>query len=222
MKTIAFILIFAMIMFAAAVGAAGFFYWKYLRGAWPAFQQPPQDITKLIQPGQPNGCPSQNETGLPLKLLPGFSVSIFARNLKAPRVLARDPAGNILTSITSEGKVVALSDKNNDGIADETVTVADGLNRPHGLAFRCVENFCKLYIAESDEVASYDYDEKNLKISNKKKIADLPDGGRHFTRTIAFMPSPDEDKLLISVGSSAMKKIGAGRKYCRLIITAVI
>ena len=158
-----------MIMFAAAVGAAGFFYWKYLRGAWPAFQQPPQDITKLIQPGQPNGCPSQNETGLPLKLLPGFSVSIFARNLKAPRVLARDPAGNILTSITSEGKVVALSDKNNDGIADETVTVADGLNRPHGLAFRCVENFCKLYIAESDEVASYDYDEKNLKISRNFK-----------------------------------------------------
>jgi len=220
MKTIAFILIFAMIMFAAAVGAAGFFYWKYLRGAWPAFQQPPQDITKLIQPDQPNERPSQNETGLPLKLLPGFSVSIFARNLKAPRVLARDPAGNILTSITSEGKVVALSDKNNDGIADETVTVADGLNRPHGLAFRCVENFCKLYIAESDKVASYDYDEKNLKISNKKKIADLPDGGRHFTRTIAFtpleaararndslpltgfMPSPDEDKLLISVGSS--------------------
>ena len=202
MKTIAFILIFAMIMFAAAVGAAGFFYWKYLRGAWPAFQQPPQDITKLIQPVQPNGQSSQNETGLPLKLPAGFSVSIFARNLKAPRVLARDPAGNILTSITSEGKVVALPDKNNDGIADETVTIADGLNRPHGLAFRCVENPCKLYIAESDEVASYDYDEKNLKISNKKKIADLPDGGRHFTRTIAFMPSPDENKLLISVGSS--------------------
>ena len=202
MKTVAFILIFAMIMFVSAVGAAGFFYWKYLRGAWPAFQQPPRDIANLIQPGQPNGRPSQNDTGLPLKLPQGFSVSIFARNLKAPRVLARDPAGNILTSITSEGKVVALPDKNNDGIADETVTVADGLNRPHGLAFRCVESPCKLYIAESDEVASYDYDEKNLKISNKKKIADLPDGGRHFTRTIMFMPYPDENKLLISVGSS--------------------
>jgi len=219
-KTVAFILIFAMIMFVSAVGAAGFFYWKYLRGAWPAFQQPPRDIANLIQPGQPNGRPSQNDTGLPLKLPQGFSVSIFARNLKAPRVLARDPAGNILTSITSEGKVVALPDKNNDGIADETVTVADGLNRPHGLAFRCVESPCKLYIAESDEVASYDYDEKNLKISNKKKIADLPDGGRHFTRTImftpleaararsdslpltGFMPYPDENKLLISVGSS--------------------
>ena len=202
MKTVAFILIFAMIMFVSAVGAAGFFYWKYLRGAWPAFQQPPRDIANLIQPGQPNGRPSQNDTGLPLKLPQGVSVSIFARNLKVPRVLARDPAGNILTSITSEGKVVALPDKNNDGIADETVTVADGLNRPHGLAFRCIENSCQLYIAESDEVASYDYDEKNLKISNKKKIADLPDGGRHFTRTIMFMPYPDENKLLISVGSS--------------------
>src|SRR3989344_9702727 len=159
MKTIAFILIFAMIMFVAAVGAAGIFYWKYLRGVWPAFQQPPRDIASLTQPGQPAGQPSQNETGLPLKLPQGVSVSIFARNLKAPRVLARDPAGNILTSITSEGKVVALSDKNNDGIADETVTVADGLNRPHGLALRRLESASKLSIAETDEVASYDYDE---------------------------------------------------------------
>ncbi|TSC67932.1 MAG: hypothetical protein G01um101466_598, partial [Parcubacteria group bacterium Gr01-1014_66] len=49
----------------------------------------------------------------------------------------------------------------------------------------------------------------------KKKIIDLPDGGRHFTRTITFMPlpsqisseeiwegEPDHEKLLISVGSS--------------------
>ena len=186
-----------------AVGAvcAGVFYWYYLRGIGPTIKQPPQDITKLIEPSQPNRRSSQNLAGMPLKLQEGFSISIFANNLKMPRVLALDPAGNILTSITGEGRVVALPDRNNDGVVDEIIVIADGLNRPHGLAFRCQET-CKLYVAESDQVAVYDYDAGNLLAINKKKIIDLPDGGRHFTRTLLFMPPPNENKLLISIGSS--------------------
>jgi glucose/arabinose dehydrogenase len=116
-------------------------------------------------------------------------------------VIVEDPLGNLLVSIISQGKVVALPDKNHDGIADEVITVAEGLHSPHGLAFRCGKT-CKLYIAETDQVAVYDYDQINLKASNKKKIIDLPDDGGHFTRTIMLMPSPNQDKLLTSVGSS--------------------
>jgi glucose/arabinose dehydrogenase len=35
-----------------------------------------------------------------------------------------------------------------------------------------------------------------------EKIADLPSGGGHSSRTLLFLPPPDADKLLISVGSS--------------------
>jgi glucose/arabinose dehydrogenase len=101
----------------------------------------------------------------------------------------------------SQGRVVALPDKDKDGVVDAVVTVIDGLNRPHGLAFRCAPE-CRLYIAEEDRVNVYFYDQKKLKAVKEKKIADLPSGGNHVTRTLLFLPKPHDDQLLISVGSS--------------------
>lgn len=173
-----------------AILRIGFFYWKNLRGIGPALKKPPVDITKVL-----------NTTGMPLKLPDGFSISIFAKDLEKPRVMAWDQAGNLLVSIPAQGRVVALPDKNSDGEADETINIAENLNKPHGLAFRCREK-CELYIAETDQVAVYEYDEKNLSATNKRKIIDLPGGGNHFTRTLLFMPSPNDDQLLISVGST--------------------
>ena len=163
---------------------------------------PPEDIAKLLPPEKSAQVPPAiNETEFPLKLPAGFKISIFAKGLESPRVMTYDPAGNIVVSIPAQGKVVALPDKNNDGVADEVVTVIDGLNRPHGLATRCTEK-CEFFIAESNQVAYYDYNTKNLKTFNKRKIIDLPSGGNHITRTILFMPSPNDHKLLTSVGST--------------------
>lgn len=177
----------AIIIFASM----GYIYWNYFRGAWPAIEKPPQDITKTI-----------NSTDFPLVLSSNFSISIFAKDLKGPRVIKYDPDGNMLTSITSEGKVVALPDKDANGVADKTMIVAEGLNNPHGLAFQCEDSTsgqkCRLYIAESDQIAAYDYDRETLKISNKKKIADLSGNGQHFTRTIDFGP---DGRLYVSIGS---------------------
>jgi glucose/arabinose dehydrogenase len=103
----------------------------------------------------------------------------------------------MLVSIPAQGKIVALPDRNNDGKADATITVADRLNQPHGLAFRC-DQTCKLYIAETDQVAVYDYDQAKLRTSNKRKLLDLPDDGGHSSRTLLF----DQDRLLVAVGSS--------------------
>ena len=117
------------------------------------------------------------------------------------RVLALDPDGTLLVSLTSRGKVVALPDKNGDGVADAVVTVLDGLNKPHGLAFGPEEN-PRLYVAETGRVSAYDYDPERLTAASEQKIADLPPGGRHFTRSLKFLPGPRDRRLLISVGSS--------------------
>ena len=135
-------------------------------------------------------------------LPPGFSISIFADGLQTPRVLAWDGAGNLLVSDMGNGQVVALPDRDNNGAADEKGVVADGLNNPHGLAFLPADP-TRLYIAETDQVAVYNYDQNTLKATGKQKIIDLPPDGEHITRTIMFMPPPNQDKLLISVGSSA-------------------
>ena len=168
----------------------GNFYRANLQGIWPAISEPKGDIADTL-----------GMEGMPLSLPLGFSISIFAKGFENPRVMAYDPVGNILLSNSSQGKVLALPDGNGDGVADEIVTVAEGLNGPHGLAVRCTKK-CELYIAETDKVAVYDYDVDKLKATNKRKLLDLPSGGGHTTRTLLFMPAPNDNKLLISVGSS--------------------
>ena len=143
-----------------------------------------------------------NTTGLPLALPPGFSMSIFADGLKAPRVLAFDGAGNLLVSAMGNGEVIALPDKDKNGVADSRVVVADGLNTPHGIAFDPSDS-TRLYIAENDQLSVWSYNQSTMRATGKRKLVDLPSGGVHVTRTIMFLPPPNKDKLLISVGSSA-------------------
>jgi glucose/arabinose dehydrogenase len=127
----------------------------------------------------------------------GFSISIFAKDTPGARVLAFDPNGTLLVSLTSKGEVVALPDKNNDREADDMVIVAEGLNLPHGIAFNPITK--KLYIAETNGVSIYDYSLNTFIAINKKKIIDLPGSGNHFSRTIGFGL---DGKLYVAIGST--------------------
>jgi glucose/arabinose dehydrogenase len=173
------------------------FFWKNLRGIGSAIRTPSQDIARILEKKQAQA----NASGMPLTLPEGFSISLFAKGLGKPRVMAIDPTGVLLVSIPSEGRIVALPDSEKKGSAGRIVTVIDGLDRPHGLAFRCAPE-CKLYIAEEHQVAEYRYDRKNLKAVRQKIITEIPKGGFHVTRTLLFLPEPHDDELLISVGSS--------------------
>lgn len=182
-------LLILLILIGLAAGWAAYFYQKNFRGAGPAFRKPPEDIAETL-----------NTTGMPLKLPAGFSIEIFAKDLGNPRVLAFDPQENLVVSIPGQGRVVAVPDRNKDGMADEAISIKSGLNRPHGIAFRCTER-CEMYIAESHQVSVYDYNHP-FRAENGRKIIDLPNGGNHFTRTLLFMPEPEDHRLLVSVGSS--------------------
>ena len=125
------IIIFALAALAGLIWA-GNYYWRNLRGAGPAFLSPPQDLARPSETSQEPVVPpdSPSPVPFPLKLPPGFSISIVARNLGGPRALALDPGGNLLVSLTRQGKVVALPDKDGDGVADRVVTVLKGLKIP--------------------------------------------------------------------------------------------
>ena len=129
-----------------------------------------------------------------LKAPPGFHISVFAEEVDGARMMAFSPGGVLLVSESGEGKVVALPDPKHAGKAERTITVLSGLNEPHGLAF--YEG--KLYVAENDKVRRYDWDEANLRASNPKPLADLPDGGGHSTRSLLFHGG----KMYVSAGSS--------------------
>ena len=167
------------------------FYARNLRGLGAALGPARQDIAKLV-----------DRREAPLMLPAGFSLGIFARDLVGPRVLVDDPNGVLIASVPATGQVLALPDKNGDGQADGKAVVAQGLNEPHGLAFRCLQGKCRLYIAETDALRVYDYDPATFEASNPVKLADLPSGGNHTTRSLLFLPPPNDDRLLVSIGST--------------------
>ncbi|MEK7625473.1 MAG: PQQ-dependent sugar dehydrogenase [Patescibacteria group bacterium] len=168
------------------------FYRKNLSGILPAIKKPTVDVVEVT-----------TSSTSPFALPPGFGLSIFASGLGNPRVMVFDNGGTMLVSLASGGKVVALPDKNNDGKADGVITILSGLNKPHGLALDCpAGGSCKLYVAETDALVSYDYDSSNFLATNRKKLLDLPKGGNHTTRSLQLISQDGQPQLLISVGSS--------------------
>ena len=137
-----------------------------------------------------------NEYNGPIKVADGYFLSVYSdvSYLGMPRVLEFDENGVVFVSLPKSGKVAALLDIDDDRVSDGAKIVLSGLNLPHGLAF--YKN--KLFVAETDKIVSYDYDPETISLSNGKKIIDLPEGGRHWSRTIKIY----KEKLYISVGSS--------------------
>jgi glucose/arabinose dehydrogenase len=132
----------------------------------------------------------------PVKLPAGFRVETFARDLSGARFMTLDATGTLLLSLPRQGRIVALPDANRDGRADRVITVADGLNRPHGLAFQGAS----LHVAETGRVLRFRYDAAAYRASDPTVVVpSIPAGGGHWTRTIAFAP---DGRLYVSVGSS--------------------
>ena len=145
---------------------------------------------------------------LPFALGEGFAASIFARGVPGARVITRDPKGALVVTLTSEGRVVALPDLDGNGKADRTVTILEGQNAPHGIAYVCPQtgnesadqDSCQLFVAETDAVNAYGYDSDTYTATYKKTLLTLPQSGGHSTRSL--LAHPDGRQLLVAVGSS--------------------
>lgn len=128
----------------------------------------------------------------------GFHVNVFAKDFQVPRFLITAPNGDIFVADTGAEKILVLRDPQHTGGAQEREVFADSLNRPFGIAFH--EDY--VYVGNTGEVVRFRYDKQTSKrLGGAEHILDIPPGGGHFTRTIAF--SADGKKLFISVGSSS-------------------
>lgn len=157
-----------------------------------------QEIVNSVTPANKDikqFLPQGRDLSYPLKIPSGFRIGVYSDlgNGK-PRVLALDPLGVLVASVTNEGKVVAMVDKNKDGEGDSNVNILTNLDKPHGIFF----SGGYLYVGETSKVTRYIYDSKTMKASSPQKLFDLPGGGRHFTRTLKVY----DNKLYTSVGSS--------------------
>ena len=87
-----------------------------------------------------------------LRVPDGFKISIFAQSIQGVRYLALGPDRAIYASQPASGLIVKLIDRNNDGVADTTIGVAQGLHGPFGIAFRGDT----MYVAEERQVIRFD------------------------------------------------------------------
>ncbi|MES2830537.1 MAG: YbhB/YbcL family Raf kinase inhibitor-like protein [Pseudomonadota bacterium] len=156
------------------------------------------DGTKLAIPisiFKPAKIEATSERIASLKAPAGFTVSVFAKDLKNARILAVAPNGTVYLSRRDQGDVLMLRDADGDGRADAAPVVVASRAGMHGLAVR--EN--KLYMITVKEVFVADIQSDGRLGTPKMIIGDLPDSGQHPNRTIAFGP---DGMLYISVGST--------------------
>lgn len=138
-----------------------------------------------------------------LNIPEGYSARVFyTGRLDKPRFFAWGPDSVLYVANKTSGEIIALPDKNHDGIADTAIVAASGFHLSHDLTFYNGA----MYVAEERRIMKCT-DENNDGIYETKKIfiddiaagARQPGGG-HDTRTIVF--DPEKKKMYLSIGSS--------------------
>lgn len=129
-------------------------------------------------------------------LPPGFRIAVYAADLPGARSMALGPNGTLFVGTRGEGRVYAVRDRDGDAVADEVVTVAEGLSMPNGVAFMGDA----LYVAEINRVLRYDQIESRLSDPPPPVVVNdsFPRDRHHGWKFIRFGP---DDLLYIPVGA---------------------
>ncbi|MFM1876235.1 MAG: hypothetical protein RL266_1972 [Bacteroidota bacterium] len=131
-----------------------------------------------------------------IKLPDGFKIEVFASDIDNARSLEKGPSGIVFVGNRGGGKVYALVDEDQDGKADKTYILAEGLDQPNGVAYKDGD----LYIAEISRVSVMRNVAEHLTDPPKMEVIrdDFPDESHHGAKHIAFGP---DGKLYVPVGA---------------------
>jgi glucose/arabinose dehydrogenase len=110
--------------------------------------------------------------------------------------MARGDSGVIFVGSRSDGKLHAITDEDQDGVANQVWQIADGLKMPSGLEFRDGS----LYVGDLNRILRYDAIEANLKSPPDPVVItdSLPDKTHHGWKYLRFGP---DGWLYVPVGA---------------------
>ena len=146
-----------------------------------------------------NNIEAQNEKISLLTAPAGFSIEIFAEDIKSPRQITEGKK-YIYTASGPMGEIYALVDNDKDNKIDSKITLASGLNNSRGVTFKDGD----LYFAEVDKIWVIENIEEQLdldpnKLIDKKLVTDnLPSDAWHGWKWIKHGP---DGKLYVPVGA---------------------
>ena len=155
---------------------------------------------KLVVPEKFKG---KIKDDLVLNVPEGYTAKVFyTGGLSKARFFAWGPDSVLYVANKNSGEIIAMPDRNHDGVADTAIVVASGFHLSHDLQFYQGA----MYVAEerriikcTDENGDGIYETKKVFIDEIGKGARQPAGG-HDTRTIVF--DPTRKKMYLSIGSS--------------------
>ena len=137
---------------------------------------------------------SEQKTGQ-LVVPAGFKVSVAATGLGKPRMIAFSNDGSLYVTRRDQGDVLCLKDTDKDGRFDDLNTVVAEFKGVHGIAIRNHE----IWLCSNKQLKKGTISPTGEVSKLEMIFDDLPDGGQHGNRTLAFGP---DDMLYISVGST--------------------
>jgi glucose/arabinose dehydrogenase len=129
-----------------------------------------------------------------LKVPAGFKISVAATGLGKPRMMAQREDGSIYITRRDVGDVLLISDKDGDGRYEDLKTVFTNFKGVHGITI----HEGKLYLCADETLKRFSMNADGTLTDSVTLINDMPDGGQHPNRTIAFGP---DGMLYITVGS---------------------
>ena len=153
---------------------------------------------RVIVPEKYRGKISENFS---LSLPEGYEVKVFyVGELSKPRFFAWSPDSVLHVADKSRGTIIALPDKNHDGVADEAIVVASGFSKSHDMKFYNGA----LYVAEETKVTKCIDTDGDGMYETKSTFITMVKGGQqggggHDTRTIVF--DSIKKKMYLSIGS---------------------
>jgi len=139
-----------------------------------------------------------------LKAPEGFTVEPFATGMAGARVLRVAPNGDIFLSQSDRGKILVMRAADGASKPAQTEVFAESLNRPFGIAFYPPGPDPQfVYVGETNQVVRFPYKKGDMKASGKPEliVPNIPVGGGHWTRDVAF--SPDGATMYVSIGSGS-------------------
>jgi len=133
-----------------------------------------------------------------IELPDGFTIAVYADGVSGARSMTLGSNGTLFVGSRPQGKVYAVVDSDDDHVADQVHTIAEGLNNPCGVAFRDGA----LFVAEINRILRYDDIENSLGNPPEPVVINdsYPTAGHHGWKFIQFGP---DGKLYVPVGAPA-------------------
>jgi glucose/arabinose dehydrogenase len=205
------VLLAATALTAPAIAQSGPLLGPAAFGDWHADKP---GVSRLIKPAdlpKPGATPSSANVShvvqRPRSAMPqvpaGFKIDLLAEGLSGPRQMRVAPNGDIFIAETRAGRIRILRAADGSSKPSANEIYASGLHQPFGIGFFPSNDPQWVYVANTDSVMRFPYKAGDLKATAKPEtvVAELPHGYGHSTRDIAF--TPDNKRMLISVGSAS-------------------